>query len=257
MIVLARVLVAVAFGATTWLGGCDAPSSTASLDTATSLYDRGEYQASLDTAASVASSGSGTTRDRANYLVGLNEYRLGRAGDARRAFEAASASTDADVAGRSLAMLGTLDMDARRYADAERAFRAAAQRLTGEEAARATRQAESARAAATGTPGTLPAPVLTSPGGSGAGGKATASPRGWTIQLGVFKDLANAQRVALEANRSAAAKDIGAAQVVPVRDAKGTISYVVRLGTFSTRRAADDAKRRLGRLDSWVTALDD
>jgi hypothetical protein len=81
-----------------------------------------------------------------------------------------------------------------------------------------------------------------------AAGPPAADGREWTVQLGVFRDRAQADRVR---------RDVAGAHVVESPGPDGRLVYRVQLGAFRTRAAADQTARRTAaerRLPTYVTA---
>lgn len=231
------------------LSACGSPQAARDLDQAMDLYGRGSYAEALTEAEAAAASGQGTVKDQANYIAGLSAYRLGELDRAEQALNQAARSTNRETAGSAYAMLGTLRYESRRYSEAAEAFRSASELLSGEEAAEAARQATAASDAAHGKPpANLPHGMRRATADSATGT--------WTIQLGAFRDRSNADSAANDVRGTASKHGLGQVSVVPTRDAAGKPVYAVRVGSFATRRAADDARRALGRLDSWVTRED-
>jgi cell division protein FtsN len=95
-------------------------------------------------------------------------------------------------------------------------------------------------------PGDRPAPDLPAPTPA-APDPPAADAREWTIQLGVFRDRAQADRVR---------REVAGAQVVESSAPDGRPLYRVHVGAFRTRAAADQTARRVAaerRQPTYVT----
>ena len=79
--------------------------------------------------------------------------------------------------------------------------------------------------------------------------------RSYTVQLGAFSSIENAQRSAQEARRAVEAVGIGEPLIVEHRSAAGQTLYLVQAGTFATRSEAERVRVQLRR-NSVVTTVE-
>lgn len=260
------------------LAGCATAPPAASLDRAIADYEAGRFTASLASAEQAASrGGDALVRDEAAYLAGMSAYRLGRDVEARRWLSSSATSSDAWLAGQSLVTLGSVELRGGDATAAARAFVRAAERLPDpDEAARARTAAgwayrqlgDDANAKAQFALAKVPAsgplagseaprnplpraseptmaertPAPAAPAASGA----------FTIQAGAFRDSGRARNRAEEIADRARELGLGSPAVREKRTAAGVGMWVVQVGRFPDRAAAEKAKSRLGSVNLSV-----
>ena len=196
---------------------------------------------------------SGINRQRACYVAGLAAARLEKPQEARRYLERASASTAPDVAGKAFVELGYLDRQENRQLQAAENFESAANRLAppdngrawllaGEAYTKAGRTVDARRCLAMAQRQDNPNISNTA--------KSRIAHTGYTIQFGSYNSKTNATRRATEVTNLARGKGLGRART-PQLDGE----WKVQLGTFSDRRQASQALKRLGRSDAFVVQI--
>ena len=262
----------VAFAILLAAAGCSSdPQPTA----ARADYDNGRFESAHRRAAQQAARTSGGDRAEAAYLAGVSAYRMGDFEEAEKQFFMANESRDPVIVGRTNATLGLMRKQQGRPASSAGFFKVAAEKLEGEEAAIAAREAAAAytqlgrsydaeqmmkiaKAKATGKSAppvvedaarTAPlrrASVERTPSAAGAGA--------YTIQLGVFSKRANAGTVARSAGPAANRIGLGPPRIT-LRQVNGRELHVVQVGSFGSRAEAENARRRLGQSDSIVAAV--
>jgi cell division septation protein DedD len=236
------------------------------LDRSIAAYDAGDYARAYDLA-DAAAGDARTTKDadEAAYLAGMSAYRLGRYQDAERWLTQAARSGDRWLAGQAGVTLGSTQLQLGRTAEAGRTFARAAEKLDDEEARRArlaagnafrdigdtTRADEQFRlagATAATTPRSVSEPVGASPSPRTATSPTTtpvAATGDFTLQGGAFRDEAKARARAEELRSRSVRAGLGEPRVLTKRAADGTLLFVVQMGAFRDRSAANTALSRL------------
>lgn len=241
---------------TATLAACAGPART-QLNDATAAYRQQRYDAAYEAAARLAGA-HGQTGDHAAYLAGLAAEKLGRAEDARRYLQRAARSHDDQLAADALASLGLFEHREGAYRSAADTLERAARQLTGEQRANAYFYAGIARQKLDRWPQARTNFVLAR--------AATNDPAlrrrieqhlavtGYTIQVGAFSDRANAQRAAERFARRAAQLNLAAPRLVEAQDGSRRLT-TVQVGRFSSFRAAQAARERLGAEQSIVVPI--
>ncbi len=212
-------------------------------------YDAGWYAQARQEAAEVRHEGDIGTRSRALYLEGLCAYQLGDH-DAARPLLAEAARGSGPEAARASATLGLVYRAQNRPDDAGDAFAAAARGLSGVDASKAVYYAARCYAeAGDEAAAALWTRILQQPRPAGSSG---AAPGTFTIQVGAFRERSHAERAAVEAAEVAESHGLAPVRIVPRRDTRGDVLFVVQLGSFRSRSAAMGARRRLGNLQYIV-----
>jgi cell division septation protein DedD len=258
--------------------GCATAPPATSLDRAIADYDAGRFAASLASAEQAASRGGDIlVRDEAAYLAGMSAYRLGRDVEARRWLSSSATSSDAWLAGQSLVTLGSVELRGGDATAAARAFVRAAERLPDpDESARARTAAgwayrqlgDDANAKAQFALAKVPVsgpvagsetPRISLPRASEPtmaertpAPAAPAASGAFTIQAGAFRDSGRARNRAEEIADRARKLGLGAPAVREKRTAAGVGMWVVQVGRFPDRAAAEKAKARLGSVNLSV-----
>ncbi|MEM6394238.1 MAG: SPOR domain-containing protein [Planctomycetota bacterium] len=231
------VIVTLAVGMAVGGMGCQvAPGPT--LDGAYRLYEAGETGAAFADAAELAGRAKSGQRFEAAYLAGLSAKDLGDGRSAVRYLIQATRSPDPVLAGDAGVTLGTVHAEAGRHQAAADAYLAAADRLIGEGRAKASffaavAQQKLGQWAQARTNFILARaqsadPILKR--------RATEQLRvsGFTIQLGAFRNAANARGVAEGIAAEAVALGLGRPRLVAsVLPETGSVT-LVHVGTFST-----------------------
>lgn len=235
------------------LSGCAGGGKAAPADDYASLFSRGEYARAYDAAAKDAGSMRGKNRDMAALIAGQSAYRLGRTAEASKWLTPLTDHADPAIAGRANATLGSINEDRGAHAAAADYFVKAADRLTGDDAARAymyagdarqgAKQNDRARAlyekARLKVSGDATLRTQIADRLAGGGPVAAAMGKGFTIQAGAYATRAGAE---------AAARRLAAhgPRVVPTRDRAGKTLYAVRVGRYAGKADAAAAARAVG-----------
>lgn len=215
-------------------------------------YNARRYTLARRQAAEVRRAGASDHRQRALYLEGLCAYRLADY-SAARPLLAEAAQGSGRVAARASAALGLVLLVQQRPDDAGDAFAVAARGLTGDDARKAVYYAaRSYGEAGDEDAASLWTRILQQPGRERPAGAAGAS---FTIQVGAFRDRSHAENAALRAAEIAEDHGLAPVRIVPRRDQRGDVLYVVQVGSFGSRTAAMSARRRLGNLQYIVATM--
>lgn len=233
------------------LTGCAATQGgSAALDRALGDYHAQRFSQAGEQADRVSAGRGGIVRGRAEYLAGLSAYKLGDHDEARRHLTAAVAILHGEEAARARAALGLVELARDRPAAAAEHFAAAWPGLTGEDARQAAvfailayDQAGDEAAAAEWTRSRHGRRSLSPPPG-----------RGFTIQVGAFRERLRAERAAVDAAELTHTMGLTPVRIVTRTDRRGDVLYVVQLGSFETRTEASDVRHRVGRLQYIVAA---
>lgn len=246
------LVVAVALGpiAPLALTGCAATQSgSAMLESALGDYRAQRFSRAKEQAERVSAGSAGTLRGRAEYLAGVSAYKLGDHDEARRRLTAAVSTLDGEDAATARAALGLVELARDRPVPAAEAFAAAWPGLAGEDARQAAFHAvhayEQAGNHAAAAEWARSPHDRRSPSAAG---------RGFTIQVGAFRDRLRAERAAVDATRITREMGLAPVRIVTRNDRRGGVLYVVQLGYFGTRTEASDVRQRVGKLQYIVAA---
>jgi len=227
--------------------GCESGQKTSSggLDLAVQDYQSQAYEQSRERATGAMRTSRGADRERAAYIAGLSAFELGMIDEAERRFMTASRSADPEVQSKSKAMLGQIRLNQGRYQDAARFLNEAAGGLASEDARQARQLADQARQMSSGDSSAGVFRIETAQA-------VAVTDSGFALQVGAFRERSRANRAADEARQTVEGNGLGPVKVIPSTDDRGRRLYLVRVGHFETRRAAADARQRIGRLDFIV-----
>lgn len=237
------------------------------------LYSSGKYAQAYEEASKVANSLSGKDKQHAALVAGLSAHALNKNPEAEKWLRPLTTSNDPQVAGESMATLGLILQEQSRHAQAAEMLSNAANKLTGDQAARAALYAgdsyralgkrddankmyELAKSKAehdnalkvmiTDRLAGVPPPQKGTKIAAGSGSRGTtpnAMPQmrggAFTVQVGAFSTPALAQKEAAKFRRW------GAPQITPVTKSGQTL-YAVRLGSFATKADAENFRRQIG-----------
>ena len=229
--------------------GCSNSSSTAGLAPAMKHYEAGSLSLAKMEAQQVYERQDGDHWEAA-WVIGLCNQRLGRMTAARVDFELAAESPDPTLAARARAMLGQNLMDSGQPEAAAIQFEHAWPDLTGEDRRQCAEHASNAWAAAGRQDQAQRWQSLAdSPDRPAAANTTTAQATNdqgrFTIQAGAYRDADGAQRARTElANRTNSA-GFDSPTIRTRTDRHGTTLYLVQIGTFQSRHAAQSAMRSL------------
>lgn len=227
------------------------PQAKSTLQDAINDYNADQYTLAYNKAADLQATSTGTPREEAAYVAGLSAYRLGNRLDAEQRFEVAANSSDANVAGKAKAMLGVVRLEQSRNNEAADLLKTASHDLPSDDAQQAAyhaavadRRAESPALYA--APARAPAASTASP--------VRVAPASFALQVGAFQDRKNADDAARQAASIISRNGLGEPRIIKSFDDRSRPRWLVQFGRFTTRNEADQARRRMNRLDYIVAA---
>ncbi len=249
------------------LTACDAPPKAASFTTAVSRYEEGKYEASLAQGQSLAHSANTSEAQEGALIAAMSAFQLGRTDEAERFALQAKGSTEPQVAGGALVLLGNIRLRQHRSIDAADCFERAAVMLPSEDAARArataaqltsaTRVASAVPAAVQiAVPTTVSVDVTPPPPAPKPTTATSVADRSFTIRAGSYSTQA-----AAKSRAKSLAKDLQRAKLAPARvelihTVKGEDLFAVRIGSWPTRAEAEQVLTVIARRDLMVGAVD-
>lgn len=260
-------------------GGCASKQSAAGEpEPFIKSYQNGTYSQAYDEAVAAHQRSDGVTRERAGLMAGLSAYALRRPEQAENWLIPLLSSRTPEVSGTANWTLGLIAFDRGNPSRAATLATTGADKLTGDDAARArllaadayarlgrsreaSEQLAQALPAATdpalrgaiesrlagGAPAVTPSsPITGSPVGSPA--PPVPAPAGqYVIQLGAFSSRIKADQVTVSARGPASQAGLTSPKVVTTTDPKtGKPLFAAQIGPFGSRPEAEKALRRLG-----------
>jgi hypothetical protein len=239
--------------------GCESVPKSGSLDDALADYYGGRFALAHQRAVEAMRGASGSEREQAAYIAGLSAFQKGDLDEAELRLHFASRSSDARTAASAKTMLGQMRLARQQPREAASLFEeAAAGGLAPADAREAARYASIAHQRAgndaqaerwhahTRTTGTGAAHTMLAAGEAGRPGG------GFTIQVGAFHGRPRAALAAEDATSLARQHGLSQARIIERSDSRGHTLYVVQLGSFATRTAAEQARTRIGRQEFIV-----
>jgi len=232
------------------LPGCNMDRGPTPTEMAQAHYQRGDYAKAQTTAARAAATAGGAQRDLAHYMAGMSAYRLNNPDTAVRYLRVAATSRDASMAADARSTLGLIYSSQGRYADAAETLLRSANLHTGEDKAQAYFYAGIAQQKLGRWPQARTSLLLAR--------RSTRDPglirqvdqqlavTGYTIQVGAFANLANANKAANRYALKATSAKVGVVLVKPTTQNHGRTVNLVQVGRFATFSAAQAARNRLG-----------
>ncbi len=215
---------------------------------ATEAYERGDYNVALAQASAEYHRTRGDRKDAAALIAGLSAHALGRLDDAERWLRPLVDHPDREIAARAGAALGLVRAEQGRHASAAALLSSAARKLEGDAAARAHFHAAESFAAIGNLDSARLHYRLARVGGEGAIDDLAADRlelADFAIQLGAFRDAGNARALAASVAPRTRALGLGAPRVIE-RPTDTTPWYLVQVGSYETRSAAEADRARLG-----------
>ena len=235
------------------------------------LFESGAYQAAYDSASLEAGSMRSVRRSEAALIAGLSAQALSKDADAIRWLSPLKDDADGQIAGRSCAALGLIAQQRGEHDSAAQYLSRAGRKLQGDDAARAWMYAsDSYRAlgraneasdalakakdmvrnddalgaliadrAAGGTPRPVAGPVFGAPRARPQATMRTG-PTNFTVQAGAYASLSTAQRTSQQIARKG-----HASRIVQIGKSGKTL-YAVRVGSFSSKSAAENVRKTVG-----------
>lgn len=228
--------------------GCRKSEPLATLDDANSAYQRGDYEQAYNFASQIASAEPSLDSTEAAYVAGLSAGELGKTDQAVKYLRQAAEGFDKQLAADAGVMLGLAYSTQERYALATDALLTAAPNLTGEDRAKAyfyaaVAQQKLGRWATARDHLTLARASSADPAFREQVEQQLAV-NGYTLQLGSFTDLENAQAAADQVKETAKSIRIGEPRLLPNPARPG--QTLVHVGRFTTYSSAAAYREQLG-----------
>lgn len=221
-----------------------------SSDDPASLYRAGRYASAFEAAKSRASRATGAEKERLSLIAGMSAAAMDRNTDAILWLKPLTSSSDAEVAGRASAGVGLIEAEEGRHASAVPYLSAAAEKLSGDEAAKARFYLGESQAAS--------GKSLEANASYRAAASAASDPKlrrlandrlsltAFTLQLGSFRDAAKARQVATAATTRTRSAGLPAPRVVTKSLPDGRSVFAVQVGVYREMSKAQADKARLG-----------
>ena len=235
------------------------------------LYSQHRYADAYKAALEAQTSGSSVQKEQAALIAGLSAAALGKNDEAEKILTPLLKSGDQTVSGKAAAQLGLIAYGADRHAEAATLLTEASNKLTGDEAARASLYAgdalraqgrtSEARAsyerAQTQVQGDSTLKVLISDRLAAVSGTQATGSGQFTVQLGAFSSWQRAQVQADRYRARAQAAGLASPRIVQTANQQGVKVYAVRVGRFANRSAAETVQRNLGAEAKITTATNE
>ena len=234
--------------------GCEtAPSTRSAITQATEAYEAGQLEVARAKAVPLVQA-SGPRSDEAAWIVGLCDYREGNLASAESRFRYVTTGTDRPLAAQARVMLGQIELAqgqpsqclaslARAWSDLPETHhrRAAELGVTAAEALDDPRAEDlwlSRMPAAT----------------SRTTSQMISLRERFTLQAGAFRNRDGAESAKVQLEEQPGINKLGTANIRTRTDRRGDTLYLVQIGSFSTRSAADAARRGMDAVEFVVVA---
>jgi tetratricopeptide (TPR) repeat protein len=175
---------------------------------------------------------SGKSIARAQYMIGLCEFKREHPNDAQEWFIKATKSPDPEVRGKASAMLGIISSNKGNLDEAETAFEIAALELQGNDQLEAIRRSPA----------------------SGSTYLLSNSP--FTLQFGAFQNRKNANAAIAAITPSLKKAGINSVWITSETDRTGRHLFLVQAGQFASRATASEARRKNNLPQCIVTVIE-
>ena len=237
--------------------GCGSRGPYASLDDANSAYQRGDYPQAYAFASAISNDGPSLDRFEAAYIAGLSATQLGEDAKAVKHLKRAVRAYDKQMASDAGVMLGLAYARQGKNAEAAETLIAAAPGQAGEAQAKAWFHAGDAQQRlgrwASARDYLLLAKSKTHDPSLVGAIDERLSVNGFTLEIGSYADLANAEAAATKYD--AVAKKIGLKGTRMVEDPARRGRVRVHVGEFSTFASAASYREPLGLPDAFVVPI--
>ncbi|MEE2907221.1 MAG: SPOR domain-containing protein [Planctomycetota bacterium] len=227
------------------------PASRSPLTLASARYEAGDFDRARDLAEPLLSQGQPQS-DEAAWIVGLCDYRQERLNNARKQFRFITSSSDLALSAQARVMLAQIDLaeghPSLSLASLARAWPdlpAQHQRRAAELAVAAAQALNDTQAEDRWLARMPAAPSRTTP--------AIAAIRDrYTLQAGAYRNRSGAEQVQFSLNKQDT--PLGDAMIRTRTDRRGQTLYLVQIGSFTTRAAANAARGHVTDTDLVVVA---
>ncbi|MBX3389674.1 MAG: tetratricopeptide repeat protein [Phycisphaeraceae bacterium] len=232
------------------------------------LYSQHRYAEAYKAALEAETEGSSVQKEQAALIAGLSAAALGKNDQAEKILRPLLKSGDQTVSGKAAAQLGLIAYEQDRHAEASELLTEASNKLTGDEAARASLyagdtfraqgRASEARAsyerAQSQVQDDSTLKVLISDRLAAVTGNQSVGSGQFTVQLGAFSSFQRAQVQADRYRTRAQSAGYPSPRIVQTTSQKGVKVYAVRVGRFQNRGAAEAVQQKLGTEAKITTA---
>ena len=234
--------------------GCQTATDTRSgITQATKAYEAGQLTTARQTAEPLAKA-AGPRSDEAAWIVGLCDYREGKLASAQSRFRYVTTGADQPLAAQARVMLGQIELA---EGEPSQCLASLARAWTDLPETHQRRAAELGVSAAEALGDARAEDLWLSrmPAASSRTTKEMVSLRErFTLQAGAFRNRNGAESAKSELNQQATMTRLGQANIRTRTDRRGDKLYLVQIGSFSTRSAADAARRGLNGTEFVVVA---
>ncbi len=237
---------AVGLAAAGVLAGC----SSGSKESYTEQYNEGHYATAYAQASRSAGLSVSEGDPEARLTAGLAAHAMGKNDEAERWLRPLTSSPDRSVAGPALAALGLIDAERGRNASAAGLLSRAAQKLSGDESARASLHAGDAYAAIGRPDAARMQYRLGATAATDSGLRGLLQERlgdgSYTVQVGAFTSRMNAEKAMADAARIAGMHGLQSPRLFERMDDRGQRLYLVQMGLYPSEAAARRAQQQAG-----------
>lgn len=231
------------------LAGCETPKTTHSLTEIRSAYVARDYAKAYRLGTSNASQNDGAGARQAAYMAGMSAYKLGRNNEAIQSLTQAARSSDKSMAGDSQATIGLIYASQNNHRPAAKHFLLAANLLTDQPKANAYFYAAVSQQKIGRWSDARAHLSLARNASDDQTFKSQVDDQfavtGYSLQVGAYSDVANAQKAAENWARKIQEFRIGQPRLVPQTTADGTAVTAVQFGQFSSYATALMARQDL------------
>ena len=233
-------------------GACKStPPASSAITLATARYEVGDFNRARELVQPLLGEGQADS-DEAAWIAGLCDYRQGRLDSAQEQFRYITTGTDQALAAQARVMLAQIELGDGHASLALASLGRAWHNLPDEHHRRAAELAVAAAQAIGDTNAEdrwlarMPAAASrTTP-------EMTAMRERFTLQAGAYRNRSGAETAKQQLDNQGNA--LGDATIRTRTDRRGQTLYLVQIGSFSTRAAADAARRNVAQAELVVVA---
>lgn len=219
-------------------------------DDPATLYAKGRYASAFEAAKVRASRATGDEKERLSLIAGMSAAAMDRNSDALAWLRPLTSSQDRQIAGRAAAGVGLVEAVEGRHASAVPYLTSAADRLSGDESAKARFYLGESYSAMGRSADATAAYRAAASSASDSRLKRLAQERlsltAFTIQIGSYRENAKARDAARSAASRTAAAGLPAPRVVSKQLPDGRSVYAVQVGVYREMGKAQADRARLG-----------
>ena len=227
-------------------------SPTSPLARVNADYQQGRYSSAYQNAGTIYNDhhNNSPIRDQAAYFAGLSAYHLNKYNEADRYLQPLRTNSDRTIAGNASATLGLIAREQNHPAEAILLFKAAYQKLTAQDRAEAAYQTGLAYRELNQTAQARQQFLLARAASRDSQFRSQVDQyiqdTGWTVQLGAFSSITNAQKRLNEYNHMNASHSLGQARILQQSNsATHTTLYLVQVGNFMDYNLAAQARSKI------------